>query len=173
MDNFSEQLVTRKETKSDKVSRIGTLITGSLFTLCLVLLGLLQLSQPVITLMFLFLAAAGGYMTYLLVQGRYVEYEYTFTNGELDIDKIIAQKKRKELLTVEVRNFSDFGKYSDDMEETEDMTVVYATDNIISNEYYADFEHKEYGRTRRIFVPDERMLENIKKFLPAKLRNSL
>ncbi|MBR3761002.1 MAG: hypothetical protein IKK47_08470 [Ruminococcus sp.] len=173
MDNFSEQLVTRKETKSDKVSRIGTLITGSLFTLCLVLLGLLQLSQPVITLMFLFLAAAGGYMTYLLVQGRYVEYEYTFTNGELDIDKIIAQKKRKELLTVEVRNFSDFGKYSDDMEETEDMTVVYATDNIISNEYYADFEHKEYGRTRLIFVPDERMLENIKKFLPAKLRNSL
>lgn len=112
-------------------------------------------------------------MTYLLVQGRYVEYEYTFTNGELDIDKIIAQKKRKELLTVEVRNFSDFGKYSDDMEETEDMTVVYATDNIISNEYYADFEHKEYGRTRLIFVPDERMLENIKKFLPAKLRNSL
>lgn len=173
MDNFSEQLVTRKETKSDKVSRIGTLITGSLFTLCLVLLGLLQLSQPVITLMFLLLAAAGGYMTYLLVQGRYVEYEYTFTNGELDIDKIIAQKKRKELLTVEVRNFSDFGKYSFDMEETEDMTVVYATDNIISNEYYADFEHKEYGRTRLIFVPDEKMLDNIKKFLPAKLRNSL
>lgn len=173
MDNFSEQLVTRKETKSDKISRIGTLITGSLFSVCLALLGLLQLSQPVITLMFLLLAAAGGYMTYLLVQGRYVEYEYTFTNGELDIDKIIAQKKRKELLTVEVRTFSDFGKYSFDMEETEDMTVVYATDNIISNEYYADFEHKEYGRTRLIFVPDEKMLDNIKKFLPAKLRNSL
>lgn len=173
MDNFSEQLVTRKETKSDKAARIGTLITGSLFTLCLALLGLIQLSQPVITLMFLLLAAAGGYMTYLLVQGRYVEYEYTFTNGELDIDKIIAQKKRKELLTVEVRTFSDFGKYSFDMEETEDMTVVYATDNIISNEYYADFEHKEYGRTRLIFVPDEKMLDNIKKFLPAKLRNSL
>lgn len=173
MDNFSEQLVTRKETKSDKISRIGTLITGSLFSVCLALLGLLQLSQPVITLMFLLLAAAGGYMTYLLVQGRYVEYEYTFTNGELDIDKIIAQKKRKELLTVEVRTFSDFGKYSFDMEETEDMTVVYATDNIISNEYYADFEHKEYGRTRLIFVPDEKMLDNIKKFLPAKLRNSI
>ncbi len=173
MDNFAEQLITRKETKSDKISRIGTLITGSLFSVCLALLGLLQLSQPLITMMFLLLAAAGGYMTYLLVQGRYVEYEYTFTNGELDIDKIIAQKKRKELLSVEVRTFTDFGKYSDDMEESEDMTVVMATDNIISNEYYADFEHSEYGKTRLVFVPDEKMLGNIKKFLPAKLRNSL
>ncbi len=167
MDNFAEQLVTRKETKSDKISRIGTLITGSLFSVCLALLGIIQLSQPIITMMFLFLAAAGGYMTYLLVQGRYVEYEYTFTNGELDIDKIIAQKKRKELLSVEVRTFTDFGKYSDD------MTLVMATDNIISNEYYADFEHSEYGKTRLVFVPDEKMLGNIKKFLPAKLRNSL
>ena len=53
------------------------------------------------------------------------------------------------------------------------MTLVMATDNIISNEYYADFEHSEYGKTRLVFVPDEKMLGNIKKFLPAKLRNSL
>ena len=60
MDNFAEQLVTRKETKSDKISRIGTLITGSLFSVCLALLGLLQLTQPLVMMMFLLLAAAGG-----------------------------------------------------------------------------------------------------------------
>lgn len=173
MDNFAEQLVSRNDTKSDKTRRIGTLISGTLFSLCLALLGLMQLGIPILSLMLFVLAAGGGYVTYLLVQGGKVEYEYTFTNGELDIDKIIARKKRKELLSTEVRTFSDFGKYSDDMEEPEDMTIVFATDNIASNEYYADFDHKEYGKTRLVFVPDEKMLDNIKKFLPAKLRNSL
>lgn len=170
MDNFAEQLVSRNETRSEKINKIATLISGILFTICLALMGILQLSRLPIALMFFILAVGGGYVTYLLFQGRYVEYEYTFTNGELDIDKIIARKKRKALLSVEVRTFSDFGKYSDDMEESEDMTVVFATDNIASNEYYADFDHKEYGKTRLVFVPDEKMLGNIKKFLPAKLR---
>ncbi len=173
MDNFAEQLVSRNETKSERLSRIGTLVSGILFSLCLVLLGILQLARLPIALMAFILAAGGGYVTYLLIQGRSVEYEYTFTNGELDIDKIIARKKRKALLSVEVRTFSAFGKYSDDMEESEDMTVVFATNNIAADEYYADFEHNEYGRTRLVFVPDERMLGNIKKFLPAKLRNAL
>lgn len=171
MDNFAEQLVSRNETKSERINKMATVITGSLFTLCLVLLGLLQLSHIIIALMFFLLAVGGGYATYLFVQNRSVEYEYTFTNGSLDIDKIIAQKKRKELLSVEVRTFSDFGKYSLDMEESDDMTVVLATNNIADDEYYADFEHKEYGRTRLVFVPDEKMLDNIKKFLPVKLRN--
>lgn len=173
MDNFAEQLVTRYETKSEKASRVATMVTGSLFTICLILMGLLQLSHIVLAIMFFVLAIGGGYATYLFVQNKSVEYEYTFTNGSLDIDKIIAQKKRKALLTVEVRTFSGFGRYTLEMEESEDMTVVYATNNVVENEYYADFEHKEYGKTRLVFVPDERMFDNIKKFLPAKLRNSL
>ncbi len=173
MDNFAEQLVKRNETKSDKTRRIATIITGSLFTLCIVLFAFLQIGQPLLALMGFVLAVAAGYGTYFLVQGSYVEYEYTFTNGELDVDKIIARKKRTALLSVPVRTFTAFGKYTEDMEETEDMTVVVASDNIISREYYADFEHTEYGKTRLIFVPDERMLENIKKALPAKIRSEL
>lgn len=173
MDNFAEQLVKRNETKSDKIRRIATIITGSLFTVCIVLFAFLQIGQPLLALMGFVLAVAAGYGTYFLVQGSYVEYEYTFTNGELDVDKIIARKKRTALLSVPVRTFTAFGKYTEDMEETEDMTVVVASDNIISREYYADFEHTEYGKTRLIFVPDERMLENIKKALPAKIRSEL
>ena len=36
------------------------------------------------------LSAVAGYGTYYYVQNTYVEYEYTFTNGDLDVDKIIA-----------------------------------------------------------------------------------
>jgi hypothetical protein len=173
MDNFAEQLVFKKETKADKARRIGTVISGSLFTFCLVLIALMMLGKPMMAFFFFILAVGAGYGTYFLVTSSYVEYEYTFTNGELDVDKIIAKKKRTSLLSVEVRSFTDFGRYSDGLEESEDMTVVFATDNVASKEYYADFDHKEYGITRLVFVPDERMLDNIRKFLPAKLRNNI
>ncbi|OPZ21541.1 MAG: hypothetical protein BWZ04_00872 [Firmicutes bacterium ADurb.BinA205] len=105
-----------------------------------------------------------------MYRNSYVEYEYAFTNGELDIDKITAKSKRTSMVSTEVRQFTAFGKYDDNMKETEEMTLVMATDNIAAHEYYADFTHEEHGKTRLIFCPDEKMLENIRKFLPARLR---
>ena len=170
MDNFAEQLVKKNETSSDKMRRTVMLIVGILFTVALALLSMLQLRQPLLSMFGLLLAAAAGYGTYYFVQGTYVEYEYTFTNGELDVDKIIAKKKRREMLSTNIRQFTDFGKYDDGMKESDDMTVIMATDNIASHEYYADFTDETVGHARLIFVPDERMLENIRKFLPARLR---
>ena len=169
MDNFAEQLVKKNETNADKTRRIAMLIVGILFTIALLLLAILA-RRPLIMFLGFALSAVAGYGTYYYVQNTYVEYEYTFTNGDLDVDKIIAKKKRHEMLSTNIRKFTDFGKYEDGMEETDDMTIIMATDNIASHEYYADFTDESVGAARLIFVPDERMLENIKKFLPAKLR---
>ena len=171
MDNFAEQLVRKEETSADKNKRTLTVIVGIFAVILLAFLSFLQLDKPLIAFLGMVLAAGAGYGTYFTVQGSYVEYEYTFTNGELDVAKIVAKKKRYEMLSTEVKQFTAFGKYDDGMEESDDMTVVMATDNIASHEYYADFQHEEYGLTRLVFVPDERMLENIRKFLPGKLRN--
>ncbi len=170
MDNFAEQLVKKNETSSDKTRRVVMLIVGVLFTASLALLSLLQSGSPVVSFLGLLLAAAAGYGTYYFVQNTYVEYEYTFTNGELDVDKIIAKKKRHEMLSTNIRQFTDFGKYDDGMDETDDMTVIMATDNVAEHEYYADFNDETVGKARLVFVPDDRMLENIRKFLPARLR---
>ena len=170
MDNFAEQLVKKNETSSDKTRRVMVIVVGALLTLTLAALAILQLRNPILSLLGLALAAAAGYGTYHYVQNTYVEYEYTFTNGELDVDKIIAKKKRREMLSTNIRQLTDFGKYDDGMEESDDMTVIMATDNIASHEYYADFTDETVGSARLIFAPDERMLENIKKALPARLR---
>jgi len=170
MDNFAEQLVKKNETSSDRRRRAGIAVCGVIITAAMVLMSFIQLDKPVVAFLGMILAAATGFGTFFLIQGSYVEYEYTFTNGELDIAKIIAKKKRVEMLSTEIRSFTDFGKYSEDMEESEDMTVVIASDNIASHEYYADFQHEEYGSTRLVFVPNEKMLEFIGRYLPAKLR---
>ena len=171
MDNFAEQLVKKNETSSDKTRRVMMIVVGILFSIALAVLALLQLGNPLVALLGFVLAVLSGYGTFNIVQNTYVEYEYAFTNGELDVDKIIAKKKRREMVSTNVRQFTDFGKYSDDLEETEEMTIIFATDNIASHEYYADFNDETVGSARLVFAPDERMLENIVKFLPAKLRS--
>lgn len=174
MDNFSEQLVKKEPTGADKLKNTSYLIGGILVTVILAVSGFIMLGRGIITFLLLIAAAAAGYGTFFLFRSTKIEYEYTFTNGDLDIDKIIAQTKRKEMLTIQVGKFTAFGKYDDNApDETSDMTVIMATDNIASHEYYADFPHDEYGSTRLIFAPDERMLDNIKKSLHPTLKNKL
>lgn len=170
MDNFAEQLVRKEPTSSDRVKKAAVYAGGILITVILILFAVVQLGSAV-SMVCMLLAVAAGYGTFFLGQSSYVEYEYTFTNGELDIDKIVAKKKRTSLITADVKKFTAFGKYNDNLPETSDMTVVVSSDNIASHEYYADFEHGEYGKVRLIFSPNEKMLENIKRSLPRTLKN--
>ena len=171
MDNFAEHIVKKELTGSDKAKRIIILVGGIIMTILIAGFAILMLGQGLLPFIGLILAAVTGYGTYYLVTNMYVEYEYTFTNGELDIDKIIAKKKRKSMLSVSVGKFKEFSRYDENTpEETDDMTVVFATNNIASEEYYADFDHEAYGNTRLIFCPNENMINNMKKNLPRALR---
>lgn len=173
MDNFSEQLVKREPTSSDRFKRGFIYAAGVLLTALLAALAFMPFMLGSIwSILCMVLAAGSGYATFFFIQGTHVEYEYTFTNGELDIDKIVAKKKRTPLISTEVRKFTAFGKYNENLEETSDLTVVISSDNIASHEYYAEFIHAEYGNVRLIFSPNEVLLENIRKFMPASLRNN-
>lgn len=173
MDNFAEQLVFKHPTSSDKAKKIFLIVGGGIMTAILLLIAVLSLgSGSLLSLAGILLAAATGFGSYYLVSETYVEYEYTFTNGELDIDKIIAKKKRVELVTVDVKKLKAFGKYGEASEETEDMTVIFSSDNIASHEYYADFDHEEYGSSRLVFSPDSRMLDMLATALPRALRQN-
>jgi len=174
MDNFSEQLVKKEPTSAERIKKTVFLIGGIILTALLAAVGIFLMGTGSLWPMLALILAAGmGYATFFFIQGTYVEYEYIFTNGELDIDKIVARKKRHNLISADIKTFTAFGKYNDELEETSDMTIVISSDNIASHEYYADFEHSEHGKVRLIFSPDTRTLENIKKFLPRSLRNSL
>ncbi|MDD7186112.1 MAG: hypothetical protein PUH54_10665 [Oscillospiraceae bacterium] len=172
MDSFAEQLVKREDTSSDKMKKYLIYGGGIFITIALVILAVLKMGSTVSIIMLL-LAGGAGYLTYFLGTSTYVEYEYAFTNGELDIDKIIAKRKRVELLSADVRKFTAFGKYSEDIDDSDDLTTVISSDNIASHEYYADFECDKYGKTRLIFAPDEKILEYIMDFLPYSVKRNM
>lgn len=174
MDNFAEQLIKKEATGAEKIKNTAYVVSGIVFSLIALILALALLGHGILTFVLLVAAAAAGYFTYYTIRNTKVEYEYTFTNGDLDIDKIIAQTKRKEMLSIQVSKFTAFGKYDDSTpEETADMTVIMATDNVASHEFYADFPHEEFGNTRLIFAPDLKMLSNIKNSLHPSIRNKV
>ena len=88
MDSFKEQIVRKIPTKNDKIQKIFIMIASvALAALCFIFPFGTQFS-----VIGIFLAAAALYGGYYLTTKLDVEYEYIFTNGEIDVDKITAQR---------------------------------------------------------------------------------
>jgi len=165
MDNFCEQLVTKKSDSSDIFKKLFFVFV--LIAFCFLLFYILA-QQSVV--MALFLVGVSIYLGMKIFANLSYEYEYIITNGELDVDKIIGKKKRKRLVSVNSKNFTAFGKYEDLENKAGEFTTVMAHDGTIKNMHYADFKDSNFGLTRLLFSPDERILNNLKQYLPRILK---
>lgn len=92
MDNFYEQLITTYKTTAYKLVNAGFYVFA--------LVALLSLSMLPVFVLCIALAAAAFFGKKKL----YVEYEYVFTNGEVDVDKIVEMKKRSRAVTFNIKN---------------------------------------------------------------------
>lgn len=166
MDVFTEQLVRRpSDGKTAALRMLIMLGTVILAAACI----LFMLMGFVIVFLLIFAVIYAGFY---LFSGLNVEYEYIITNGEIDIDKIIAKRKRKRLITAKPSKFERFGKLSD-AADVSGITVVEAkgySDDDTAEDYYIDFQHDSFGAVRLIFTPSKRTLEAIVPFLPRAVK---
>ncbi len=164
MDIFVEQIVKkpsgRKEMLLKALIGIGA---GLISAVGVLLLG----SYALVVIVGVF------YGAYWLMTGLDCEYEYIVTNGEIDIDKIVAKRKRKRLITIKASTFESYGEYKDAPKLESNVTVVKADGNGDNPLYYADFKHNSIGNARLVFSPNERVLEALKPFLPRSIRTSM
>jgi len=167
IDNFAEYLVKKWPDSQDRMKRAGIIVAIVLLSAVSVWLSL------VINLFILFITVAIIYGGYYLLTGLRVEYEYAVTNDELDVDKIIDQRKRVHLITVNIAAFEVFGSYDDDVADKPDATLVLCSDNTGEGAYYADLTTEEYGETRLVFTPNKKMIEAIHAALSPQLRLQL
>lgn len=164
-DRFTEHLVKKVPSSQDSAKKL-MLILGA----AVLVIGTAFVAIVTGWLIILTITIALIYGAYYILSGLGVEYEYTFTNGELDIDKIMGQRKRTNLITVDAEKFEDFGKVTADTPEKENATLILCSDNTGEGEYYADLTTEEYGETRIIFTPSEKMAAYIEEALPRTLR---
>lgn len=167
MDFFSEKIVARRKDSKDYL--IYTFfIFGASLVLCLsVFIRPLLGVWPLI-------AAGVIYLGYVVFTSRDIEFEYTMTNMDLDIDKIIAKRKRKQIFSANGESFELIAKYpSENYEQVskEVKTRIEAVSTMNSPDIYFILLNCKNGRTIVFFEPDEGMLNTFKKYMPRKVVN--
>ncbi len=171
MDVFFEQLVAIPKSGKMLFLQIIMWLAGVAAAVVIIFTFALYLSQ-MLPIGF----ALGCGLLYLCYRwsGNFsCEFEYIFTNGDLDIDKIIAKEKRERKITINVETTEKLFKYSADKVNAQDYKkVIYAcvpdTDSVC-----LVARHKKEGLTLLVFAPEEKMINKIKEFIPRNiLRNS-
>lgn len=165
MDTFIEKIVARKKTSKDMMFNIGIILAG------LILFFALQM-VPFLSSFFLLILVGVIYGAYQLIKSRNIEFEYVVTNGDLDIDKIIAQRKRKRIFSASCKEFdivakvksSHYGHHVETIKNRFEAVSSMDSDNV----FFATLNYKG-EKTVVFFEPDERMLNNFKTFIPRKI----
>ena len=95
-DTFVEEAVKVIETAQDKTKK-----TGAAVATFVLLVGTVGYSRGILTLIMAILLIIMGIFTIILYSNKNIEYEYDYTNGSLEIAKIINNEKRKKVVTIE------------------------------------------------------------------------
>ncbi|MBQ3162089.1 MAG: hypothetical protein IJC04_08190 [Oscillospiraceae bacterium] len=174
MDIFVEQIVKKAPNGKDTAKKVLIVLCTCLLA---AVLAFVMMFMPAFSGVALLLLFGVMYGSYYLITGIDVEYEYIVTNGEMDIDKIIAKRKRSRLITGKVSSFEAFGKYADAPDIDSSVTIVSAVGTSLSGveteEWYADFTHPSAGKVRLIFSAEDKVIEAIRPFLPRQLKVNL
>ncbi len=119
----------------------------------------------------LVLIAFAWYGVYLLVSMQNIEYEYTLTNSAMDVDKIMSKRGRKRVVSFDFTEISVCANIEDTEHNhnyiniTAEKTLDLTGDKKRGNVYFVDFSG-DNGRTRVLFQPTSKMINEIKKFNP-------
>lgn len=162
MDTFNEQII--KIRKSGKTIMLQLLIwLAAVLVLTLLFMFAFKFVGTFIVLI-AFLIFWGAQK---LSQRFNVEYEYIFTNGDLDIDKITNRSDRNRILTIKCAEVEALGKYQQGMKLNGKLFVCC---NENDDSYYLIAREKDEGTVCLVFAPNEKMKKGIKPFLPRILQ---
>lgn len=165
MDVFIEKIVSRKKGTKDLLQTLGAIIGGFILTI-------IVLNVPFLRGLGLFLVVGIIYLMYRLITSRNVEFEYAVTNGDLDIDKIISQRKRKRIFSANCKEFDVIARvkspqYTHDVQNIKNK--IEAVSSMDSPDAFLISLNYKGERTVVFFEPDQRMLNVFKTYIPRKV----
>lgn len=159
MDIFVEQIVKKNFTAKDYLIFTGIVLLGILITLLAVLL------LPPIAFFVLAAVCVGAYYA---ITSRNLEFEYSVTNGEITIDKIIYKRKRKRLFSIDAHAIEEMGEYRAEKHRERNYGKRYfatAFEDGRDSWYFTANSQKYGGHVLVVFQPDEKVMNAVKPFL--------
>lgn len=156
MDIFCEYMVKRKKGSREWAITVGTVVGALLLSMLFtVLLG---------SFAFVFICGV-WFGAWWLITRLDTEYEYIVTSTILDVDKIMAKRSRKRILSLDLKEIEDCRPVSD-MTDAAGIKLIDASPNGAEDGVYGiDFE-KNGERTRLLLKPNKKMLTEMKKASP-------
>lgn len=168
MDLFVEQLVKRKKTTSDYVKVVLCLIAAIVIVVAMIF------SIPTVISPFVFLI--GIVLILFLNKLREtinIEYEYCFTNGELDVDKIIAANRRGRMVDINAREIELMGTKNNPefRRNLEDRGVdkIYACSSIDDNDVCFIIYDADCTKKMLLFSPNDKIKDGFSRYNPRKV----
>ena len=169
-DVFKEQLVKKAVTGKDTALRLGIVaLAVIIFFFCLMI--------PVIQPFAAFVAIALIFGAYFLISRRNLEFEYVFTNGDLDIDIIYNKSRRKRMFSSSVKDFEIMAHVQDTAHTRELSGATETRDyssGVVGQNTYAFITNYKGKRLKIIIEPNEMMIKAFSTVLtPRKLYKKL
>lgn len=170
MDHFMEEIVVKKQKGlQDFMYYLSTvvMVVSALigFSFLSTLLMAFSVEGLVLTVAFVGSAA----LLFLRKDRIRTEYEYTFTNGDLDFAQVFNNQKRKSLGTMRVRNVEAFGKVdSEGFRKMVNMPGLKRKNWFLNRGavLYYFYYQKESEKSMIIMEASQEMVDMIKKYLP-------
>ena len=160
MDTFFEQIIKIKLNRKAKA-----LIAAILVADALILAGLLFLTLGSPAMMMLVIAAA-IYGAYKLISLLSVEFEYIFTNGDLDVDKITAKSTRKRMVSIKCNQVEKYGEYKGQPAPGSVKNTLMYCNPDSEGQVYLIAKDRNLGTVMLVIAPEPRIKEAIEAAIP-------
>ena len=171
-ETYLEHIVRRAPDAKSSVYKIAIVIICAILMYFVIILC--QAIQGLLFLMPLMVAAV-GWAGHKFYQNFNAEFEYILTDGELDIDKIAAKRRRKRLLNIKPGNFGLVAPYDEpnrrDFESgSYDMTLDVRSSPKAEGVWFIICTVKERGHVRVLFEPTDAMVDHLYRHMPSKVK---
>ena len=169
MDHFKEEIIVKKNRGLDEVLYFTSVVIMVIMALIAVMqLQVVLAAFNVMSLVVLLISGGIAALLFLRRDRLRTEYEYTFTNGEMDFAMVFNNQKRKSLGTMRVKNVEAFGPVNSSAFQRYITMPGIKRDNWFLNrgaELYYFYFVKDGNKRIIIMEPTEELVEMIKKYL--------
>lgn len=164
-DLFTEVLVRQRWNAVDYLRIAGLMLVY------VILLGLMIFFIQYIVSFFILIFAFLTYGLYFLLNRTRREYEYIATNGNLDVDEIIARSRRRRIFSAEPGDIEAYGSCKTDSYKDYargHVRIIDCRSRIQDQDEYFVLALYDGKRTLLWMDASEKIDQNLRRFIPSK-----
>lgn len=165
MDIFVERIVSKKKGLKEYLKAIAIVFVALIVAM---VATAYLFPEGIVIIIYVAIVYGAKYF----ISNLNVEYEYSLTNGDIDIDKIINQKKRKRLHSTACKDIELMAKLSSskyNQSIAKAPLIIKSVSSMDSPGVYFAVLNSGGKKATLYFEPDEKMLKNLKTMLGSRL----